>query len=187
MSAPTSGEGQGPRLPSSLPGRPSGQADKCGHRFWSPPQSPVPTPVLLGPLNSRTAPYGVSGLAPQHHLSLQGPGLSHRGDNSGHSSNLELFSPYQLVPAGPPTLTPRVGPRLAVSLGRRGQLLSSMQSPSSGDPFPAGEGSKARDLTPLFCPKPANHPASLSPTPGGVAQSLRASTPICTHPCPVPL
>lgn len=25
-----------------------------------------------------------------------------RGDNSGHSSNLELFSPYQLVSAGPP-------------------------------------------------------------------------------------
>lgn len=134
MSAPTSGEGQGPRLPSSLPGRPSGQADKCGHRFWSPPQSPVPTPVLLGPLNSRIAPYGVSGLAPQHHLSLQGPGLPHRGDNSGHSSNLELFSPYQLVPAGPPTLTPRVGPRLAVSLGRRGQPCPACSLPAAGTP-----------------------------------------------------
>lgn len=32
----------------------------------------------------------------------EGPGLPLRGDNSGHSSNLELFGPYQLVSAGLP-------------------------------------------------------------------------------------
>lgn len=40
--------------------------------------------------------------ASQHRLSQGAQSCPLRGDNSGHSSNLELFNPYQLVSAGLP-------------------------------------------------------------------------------------
>lgn len=118
--------------------------------------------------------------------------LPPRGDTSRHSSNLELFCPYQLVSAGlPDTSAPRVGPCLAVSVHRRegchcpARVFPATEKgrlPGHSLVSPQG-GRSARG------PAPPSFQASSSaffpgPTPG-VWPEPEAGGPMGTHSCPV--
>lgn len=160
------------------PVRPSGQADGCGHRLWSGstslalpwgPGSSVgctaSPPWCLWTANSALGGYQ----APQHHLS-QGPELPLRGDNSGHSSNVELFALISLFQLACPTLVHRVGlVWLFLGAGERAATVQRGGLPAMGEGSPQwvhsslqARAPRPEDLSPLL---PQNSNASFSPVP----------------------
>lgn len=122
------------------------------------PQGPAAlTPWCLGTTEQR--PRGLSGPAPLHRLSRRDSELPPRGDTSRHSSNLELFCPYQLVSAGLPDTCSQGGalsgsfpaPERAATV-QHGYLPATEKGRlPSGTLLPTGVGAVARGpAPPLF-------------------------------------
>lgn len=133
----------------------SGQAPSA----LSPTQGPAAlTPWCPGTTEQR--PRGLSGPAPLHPLSRRDSELPPRGDTSRHSSNLELFCPYQLVSAGLPDTCSHKGGALSggfpaqerASTVQHGYLPATEKGRRPlGTLFPTGEGGVARGpAPPLF-------------------------------------
>lgn len=197
--APVSAEGQGPKPPSPPPVRPSGRADKRGHRFWSCSSRPVPSPgpgssALLVPLDMRTAPQGVVRPSSRASPLPEEPRTAPSGEIVLGILQIwncsALISLFQLVC---PTLAPRAGPCPAVSLGGRGLALSStgISQPQRKAGFtwapssPQRRGLWPEDLAPPLLLQASNSSFFPVPYTWSVAQSLRYGDLMCTHPCPV--
>lgn len=134
-------------------------------------------PVFLVPLGSRTVgtPRGCQAwlLGTGSPRGAQGCPLG--GDNSGHSSNLELFCPYQLVSAGLPHTRAQGGALSGCFPGQeraaavqRGCLSNGERQASHGYTPPRREGTRARG------------PHPVSPSPG---QRFSLVSHPMQHPC----
>lgn len=109
------------------------------------------------------------------------------GDRSGHSSNLELFCPYQLVAAGLPDTCSQ---GRALSGGFPGRERAATVQHGY---LPATEKGRlhlgtflpTEDLAPPLLLQASNSSFFPVPYTRSVAQSPRYADLMCTHPCPV--
>lgn len=183
---PVSGEGEC-QAASVTPSQAEWSGGGCGRRFWSCPSLPGPS---LGPWQLSAVLRGCHlGASPQQNSTLGGYQASqHRLSQGAQSCPLgeiipgilqiwncsTLISLFQLAC---PAQTPRVGPHLAGSLGRReGCHWPAWRPPSNEERRPSlayippcRQGHQGLRTSPCFFPKTAVLPSFLSPPPGSMA------------------